>query len=275
MDMRAKADAFRALHQKGAAFIIPNPWDRGSARLLAHMGFKALATTSMGYAFSIGQTDGSLSREQTLANARDMAEATDLPVSADLENGFGDSPEEAARTITMAGATGIVGGSIEDATGRKGDPIYDMALAVKRVEAAVAAARALPFHFTLTARAENYLHDRIDLAETIARLKAYEKAGADVLFAPGLRRREDIEAVVTALDKPVNVLQGLTGALLSQAELAAIGVGRISVGSSLARAALGGFLEAANEMREHGTFNFSAKAASPRDITPILAPYSK
>ncbi len=275
MGIREKADAFRALHQKGAAFIIPNPWDRGSARLLANMGFKALATTSMGYAFSIGQTDGSLSREQTLANARDMAEATDLPVSADLENGFGDSPEEAARTITMAGATGIVGGSIEDATGRRGDPIYDMALAVKRVEAAVAAARALPFHFTLTARAENYLHDRIDLDDTIARLKAFEKAGADVLFAPGLRRREDIEAVVKALEKPVNVLQGLSGALLSQAELAAIGVGRISVGSALARAALGGFLDAANEMREHGTFNFSAKAASPRDITPILAPYSK
>jgi 2-methylisocitrate lyase-like PEP mutase family enzyme len=191
-----KGKIFRALHQRDRAFIIPNPWDAGTARLLAHLGFEALATTSMGYAFSIGQRDGTLSREQTLANAAVLAQATNLPVSADLEKGFGDAPEDAAETIRLAAAAGVVGGSIEDATGRADNPIYELKDAAERVRAAVEAARSLPFTFTLTARAENYLHGRPDLKDTIERLQAYQEAGADVLYAPGLATKEDIAAVV-------------------------------------------------------------------------------
>ena len=268
--MKAKADAFHALHHGPKAFIIPNPWDRGTARLLAHLGFKALATTSMGYAFSIGQRDTTLSREQTFANAADLASATDLPVSADLENGFGDSPEAVADTIRGTMATGIVGGSIEDSSGKADAPIYDFNLAVERVEAAVAAAKSLPYKFTLTARAENYLHGRPDLDDTIKRLQAFEKAGADVLYAPGLRAREDIVRVVGALKRPVNVVMGLSGVQLGLEELSAIGVKRISVGSSLTRAALGAFMRAAREMRDHGTFTYGADAATPKEITAIL-----
>ena len=269
-DRKAKAGAFHALHHGAKAFIIPNPWDRGSARLLAHLGYKALATTSMGYAFSIGQRDGTLTRDQTLANAADLASATDLPVSADLENGFGDSPEEVAETIRLTAATGIVGGSIEDASGNPDAPIYDIGLAVERIEAAVAAAKALPYKFTLTARAENYLHGRPDLDDTIKRLQAFEKAGADVLYAPGLRSREDIARLVGALSRPVNVVMGLSGVQLSLDELSAIGVKRISVGSSLARAALGAFMRAAREMRDHGTFSYGADAAVPKEMTAIF-----
>lgn len=269
-DMKAKADAFHALHQGRGAFIIPNPWDRGTARLLAHLGFKALATTSMGYAFSIGRRDNTLSRQQTLANAADLAAATDLPVSADLENGFGASPETVAETIRLTTATGIVGGSIEDASGNPGAPIYDIGLAVERVEAAVAAAKALPHKFTLTARAENYLHGRPDLADTIKRLQAFEKAGADVLYAPGLRAREDIVRLVGALTRPVNVVMGLSGVQLSLDDLSAIGVKRISVGSALARAALGAFMRAAREIHDKGTFTFAADAAAPKDMAAIF-----
>src|ERR1700733_478591 len=269
-DRKAKADAFYALHHGPKAFIIPNPWNAGSARLLAHLGFKALATTSMGYAFSIGQRDGTLTREQTFANAADLASATDLPVSADLENGFGDSPEEVAETIRRTAATGIVGGSIEDASGNPDAPIYDIGLAVERIEAAVAAAKALPYKFTLTARAENYLHGRPDLDDTIKRLQAFEKAGADVLYAPGLRSREDIARLVGALTRPVNVVMGLSGVQLSLDELSAIGVKRISVGSSLARAALGAFMRAAREMRDKGTFGYGADAAVPKEMTAIF-----
>ena len=269
-DRKAKADAFYALHHGPKAFIIPNPWDAGSARLLAHLGFKALATTSMGYAFSIGQRDGTLTREQTFANAADLASATDLPVSADLENGFGDSPEEVAETIRLTVATGIVGGSIEDASGNPDAPIYDIGLAVERIEAAVAAAKALPYKFTLTARAENYLHGRPDLDDTIKRLQAFEKAGADVLYAPGLRSREDIARLVGALTRPVNVVMGLSGVQLSLDELSAIGVKRISVGSSLARAALGAFMRAAREMHDKGTFGYGADAAVPKEMTAIF-----
>ena len=268
-DIKAKADAFHALHHGPKAFIIPNPWDRGSARLLAHLGFKALATTSMGYAFSIGQRDGTLDRDETFANAADLASATDLPISADLENGFGDSPEEVAATIRLTQATGIVGGSIEDSSGNADAPIYDFGLAVARIEAAVAAAKSLPYKFTLTARCENYLHGRPDLDDTIKRLQAYEKAGADVLYAPGLRSREDITRLVGALTRPVNVVMGLSGVQLNLDDLSAIGVKRISVGSALARTGMGAFLRAAREMHDKGTFNFS-DAAMPKDMTAIF-----
>jgi len=265
-----KGRAFRALHKRDRAFIIPNPWDVGTARLLAHLGFEALATTSMGYAFSLGRRDNTLDREETLANASAIASATPLPVSADLENGFGDSPEIVAETIKLAAAAGVVGGSIEDATGRSDHPIYEVEHAIERVRAAVAAARALPFPFTLTARAENYLHGRPDLKDTIKRLQAYQEAGADVLYAPGLATRDDIAAVVSSVDRPVNVVMGLLSVQLSLTDLAAIGVRRVSVGSALCRTALGAFLRAAREMQEHGTFTFAAEAANPREISAIF-----
>jgi len=266
-----KGTAFRALHERDAAFIIPNPWDAGTASLLAHLGFEALATTSMGYAFSLGRRDNTLGREEALAYARAIASATDLPVSADLENGFGDAPEVAAKTIRLAAATGIVGGSIEDASGNPDHPIYERQLAADRIRAAAEAAHALPFPFTLTGRAENYLHGRPDLKDTIARLQAYQGAGADVLYAPGLATKDDIAAVVRSVDRPVNVVMGLRGVQLSLDELSALGVKRISVGSSLCRAALGAFLRAAREMRDHGTFSFAAAAASPTELTAIFA----
>lgn len=267
----AKARRLRALHEAPGAFVIPNPWDIGSARLLAATGFKALATSSAGYAFSRGVPDSAVGREQMLVHLAEIAAATDLPVSADLENGFGDAPETAAQTIRLAAGAGVVGGSIEDATGRADDPIYPFELAVERVRAAVKAARALPFPFTLTARAENHLHGRDDLRDTIRRLQAYEEAGADVLYAPGLRSREDIAAVVSALTRPVNVLMGLQGAVLSVAELEALGVKRISVGGSLARAAYGAFLRAAREMHDRGTFTYAADAVSHAEISELLS----
>jgi 2-methylisocitrate lyase-like PEP mutase family enzyme len=265
-----KGRIFRALHERDSAFIIPNPWDVGTARLLAHLGFEALATTSMGYAFSLGRRDGTLGRRETLAYATAIASATQLPVSADLENGFGDSPETVAETIKLAAAAGVVGGSIEDATGRPENPIYEMDDAVERVRAAVAAARALPFPFTLTARAENYLHGRPKLGDTIKRLQAYEEAGADVLYAPGLATKEDIAAVVDSVSRPVNVVMGLQGVQLTLAELSAIGVKRVSVGSALCRTALGAFLRAARELREQGTFSFAANAANSKEISAIF-----
>jgi len=358
-----KGEIFHALHQRKQAFIIPNPWDIGTARLLAHLGFEALATTSMGYAFSVGQRDMTLNREQTLAYAAAIVSATDLPVSADLEKGFGDTPEIVAETIRLAAGTGLAGGSIEDSTGRLDDdspiyelglateriraavaaaralpfrftltaraekayaaaivsatdlpvsadlekgfgdtpeivaetirlaagtglaggsiedstgrldddnPIYELGLATERISAAVAAARALPFRFTLTARAENYLWGRPDLGDTIKRLQAYQEAGADVLYAPGLTTRDDIATVVRSVDRPVNVVMGLQGVQLSLADLSAIGVRRVSVGSALNRVALGAFLRAAREMHEHGTFTFAKEAASPREISGML-----
>ncbi len=267
-----KATAFRALHQQDRAFIIPNPWDVGTARLLAALGFEALATTSAGYAFSAGQRDNTISREQTLAHVAAIVAATELPVSADLENCFGDDPETVAQTIRLAAATGLAGGSIEDATGRPDDPVYPHALAVERVRAAAEAAHALAFPFMLTARAENYLHGRPDLNDTIRRLQAYQDAGADVLYAPGLSSKEEIAAVVGALERPVNVLMGLQGVQLSLAELSALGVKRISVGSALSRAALGAFLRAAREMREHGSFRFADEAVSYREISAMFPP---
>jgi 2-methylisocitrate lyase-like PEP mutase family enzyme len=265
-----KGRTFRALHERAGAFIIPNPWDAGTARLLAHLGFEALATTSMGYAFSLGRLDNSLNREETLTYASAIASATHLPVSADLENGFGDSPQVVAETIKLAAQAGVVGGSIEDATGRSNQPIYGMEEAAERVRAAVASARALPFLFTLTARAENYLHGRPDLNDTIKRLQAYQEAGADVLYAPGLATKDDIAAVVSSVDRPVNALMGLQGVQLTLKELSTIGVRRVSVGSALCRTALGAFIRAAREMGEHGTFTFAGEAANPKEISAIF-----
>jgi 2-methylisocitrate lyase-like PEP mutase family enzyme len=252
------------LHARAGIFVIPNPWDAGSAKILALLGFEALATTSAGFAFSVGRPDaeGALNRPDTLANARTIVDATSLPVSADLENGFGDDAETCAETIRLAAETGLVGGSIEDATGRADDPIYPFALSVERVAAAVQAARTLPFPFVLTARAENLINGRPDLKDTIRRLEAFAAAGADVLYAPGLTSRDDIAAVVKAVaPKPVNVVMGLSGPRFSLDELASLGVKRVSLGSSLARAAYGAFLEAAREIRETGTFTFAARAA--------------
>jgi 2-methylisocitrate lyase-like PEP mutase family enzyme len=260
----SRGERFRVLHARPGLFAIPNPWDAGSAKILALLGFEALATTSAGFAFSVGKPDaeGALNRPDTLANARAIVDATSLPVSADLENGFGDDAEACAETIRLAAETGLVGGSIEDATGRADDPIYPLALSVERVAAAVQAARAQPFPFVLTARAENLIHGRPDLKDTIRRLEAFAAAGADVLYAPGLTSRDEIAAVVKAVaPKPVNVVMGLSGPRFSLDELASLGVKRVSLGSSLARAAYGAFLEAAREIRDKGTFTFAARAA--------------
>lgn len=266
-----KARIFRSLHQREQAFVIPNPWDAGSARMLEHLQFEALATTSMGYAFSSGKLDGAVGREEMLAHIASIVAATTLPVSADLEKGYGDDPETAAETIRLAAQAGAIGGSIEDASGRPGDPIFEKERAAERVRAAAEAARALPFAFTLTGRAENYLHGRPDLKDTIARLQAYQEAGADVLYAPGLATREEIAEVVRSVNRPVNVLMGLRGVQLSLAELSELGVKRVSVGSSLYRAALGAFLRAAHEMREQGTFTYAKDAANPREIGGMLS----
>jgi len=260
-----RAEAFQALHQRTGIFVIPNPWDAGSAKMLATLGFEALATTSAGFAFSIGKPDAqaALGREETLVNAGAIVAATLLPVSADLENGFGDDPGACAETILLAAESGLVGGSIEDATGRADDPIYGFDLSVERVRAASRAARSLPFPFVLTARAENLINGRLDLPDTIRRLVAFAEVGADVLYAPGLKNSEQVEAVVRAVaPKPVNVVMGLAGATLSVDELAKLGVKRVSLGSALARAAYGAFLEAAREVKERGTFDF-ARAAVP------------
>jgi 2-methylisocitrate lyase-like PEP mutase family enzyme len=248
---RERGETFRALHQGEGLLVLPNPWDAGSAKMLARLGFQALATTSAGLAFSLGRRDaeGAVSRDECLANARAIVEATPLPVAADLENGYGDAPEDCAATIRLAAGIGLVGGSIEDATGRADMPIYPQDLAVERIRAAVEAARALDFPFTLAARAENFLHGRADLDDTIRRLVAYAEAGADVLYAPGLRSREEIKAVVEAVaPRPVNVLVGSPSLRLSLAELIELGVKRVSVGSNLARVAYGEFFFAAGEL---------------------------
>ena len=268
-----KAHQFRALHARPGAFLIPNPWDAGTARILAALGFEALTTTSAGLAFTLGRRDGAnlISRDETLENARVIAEATDLPVAADLENGFGDAPEDAAETIRLAaGVAGLVGGSIEDATGDARHPIYDFQHAVERMAAAVEAARALPFPFVLVGRAENFLHGRPDLDDTIRRLQAFEAAGADALYAPGLTKAEEIRTVCQSVSRPVNVVMGLKGGSFSVAELASFGVKRISVGSSLSRAAVGAFVRAAKEMKEKGTFEFAKEAISYAQLNEMM-----
>jgi len=255
-----KAQAFKALHDRQGIFVIPNPWDAGSAKMLVSLGYQALATTSAGYAFSQGKADGALSLDETLANVRAIVAATDLPVAVDLENGFADDPVESAQSLLRAAEAGAVGGSIEDATGRADAPIYCFEHAVARIEAAVAAVRTLPFPFILTARAENYLHGNPDLDDTVRRLQAFAEAGADVLYAPGLRSAEEVLAVVRAVaPKPINVLMS-GGLKLTMQQLEEMGVRRISTGSALALAAFGEFFRAAEEIQQTGTFGFTSQS---------------
>jgi len=259
-DQLEKARRFLALHRGGEPLLLPNPWDRGSAVLLASMGFHALATTSSGFAATLGRADGRVTRDEAVEHAAWIVQATDLPVTADLEHGFADDPAGVAETVGLATAAGLAGCSVEDFTGDPDDPIYDAGLAAARVEAAAEAAHRGPVHLVLTARAENYLHDRPDLADTIARLQAYQEAGADVLYAPGLTDLEDIRRVVSSLDRPVNVLA--RPGVPAVAELASVGVARISVGGGFAFAALGALLEAAAELRDAGTYTYWERAAT-------------
>src|SRR5436190_2836850 len=261
-----KAQALRALHERPGAFLIPNPWDPGTARLLERLGFEALATTSAGFAFSIGKRDGTVGRNLMVAHVGALARAVSVPVSADLENAYGDGPEDVAITFREAAARGVVAASVEDSTGRSEMPLYERALAVARVRAAVAEARKLPFPFMVTARAENYLVGRQDLNDTIARLQAYQEAGADVLYAPGITDKQEIATVVRAVDRPVNVLMSSGGPRLSLAELAEVGVKRVSVGGALTRVALGAFLNAARVMIEQGTFEGLKGAAAYEEL---------
>jgi len=255
-----KALAFKALHEQPGIFVMPNPWDAGSAKMLASLGYQALATTSAGYAFSQGKADGALSLDETLANVRAIVAATDLPVAVDLENGFADDPAECAKSLLRAAEAGAVGGSIEDATGRADAPIYCFEHAVARIEAAVAAVRTLAFPFVLTARAENYLHGNPDINDTIRRLQAFAEAGADVLYAPGLRTAEEVLAVVRAVaPKPLNLLMS-GGLKLTVQQLQDIGVRRVSTGSALALAAFGEFFRAAEEIQQSGTFGFTSQS---------------
>jgi 2-methylisocitrate lyase-like PEP mutase family enzyme len=265
-----KALRFRQLHEGPRAFVIANPWDAGSARILAGLGFEALATSSGAQANVLGRRDGAVTREEALAHARAIVDAVDLPVSADLEKGFGDDPEDAAETIRRAAAVGLVGGSIEDATGRDDKPLYDLGQATERVAAAVAAARSLPFPFTLTARAENFLRGRADLDDTIRRLQAFEKAGADVLFAPGLPDLVAVKAVCKALKKPVNFMVGIRGKSFTVYDLEQAGVRRISLATSLYRAAVNGLLEAAREVREQGTFGYLDRAVPSAEVAGFM-----
>lgn len=263
--------AFKALHFKDEAFVMPNPWDAGSARILTAMGFKALATTSAGYAFSAGKRDSfsSLTRDEIIANATDIVEATDLPVSADLEDGFGRSPRACAETVIIACKAGLVGGSIEDATGDSAAPIFEMSQAVDRIQAAAQAIVGKPF--LLTARAENFICGRPDLADTIARLQAFSEAGADVLYAPGLPDLEAIRTVCAEVDKPVNVLMGLSGTSYSVQQLSDAGVRRISVGGSFARAAAAALRRAAQEVLDRGTFEYAKGAIPDAELAAMMA----
>lgn len=271
MTQDERASRFRKLHQCDTAFLIPNPWDIGTAVLLARLGFAALASTSAGYAFSQGKADGSIGRDEMLEHIRSLASATPLPLSADLGNGFAREPEEVARTITMAAEAGAVGGSIEDASGDAAHPLYDESLAIERIEAACSAARKLHFPFTLTARCEEFIAGRKDLNKTIRRLQAYEKAGADVVYAPGLRTHGEISAVISAVSCPVNVLVGSPGCTLGLAALSSLGVRRISVGSALFRLTFGSFLKAAQEMKEEGTFHSAEQALSSAELTELMS----
>jgi 2-methylisocitrate lyase-like PEP mutase family enzyme len=272
MDEKAQAERaqrFRALHAKGT-FVIANCWDGGSAKILASLGFPALATSSGATAGTLGRLDYGISIDESLANARLICASTSLPVSADLEKGFGDAPDATAKAIRMAAGVGLVGGSIEDATGRKEAPIFDLSFATERVAAAAEAARTLPFPFTLTARAENYLHGRNDLEDTIRRLQAYEKAGADVLFAPALPDLAAVRTVCSSLGKPVSFMVGIPGKSFSVAELADAGVRRISLATSLYRAAMSGLINAAREIRESGTFGYLDKSIGSADFAKFL-----
>jgi len=265
-----KYETFKALHERTGTFVIPNLWNAGTAKILTALGFEALATTSAGYAFSIGQEDSTanLTRDGILANAKEIVEATHLPVSADLQNGFGPSPETCSETIRLASSIGLAGGSIEDATGHPSVPIYDFQLAVERIEAAAETAHT--HQFLLTARAENFLHNRPNLEDTIRRLQSFADAGADVLYAPGLPTLQAIREVCASVSKPVNVLMGLKGATFSVEELAAAGVKRISVGGSFARTALGALVHAAREVKERGTFTYASEAISHVEVSSYM-----
>lgn len=267
-DQQTKGAAFRALHESGC-FIIPNPWDVGSAKLLENLGFKALASTSSGFARSTGVNDYELSRTQVIDHVADLCGATTVPVSADLENGFGDTPEDCAETIRLGAKAGLVGGSIEDFTGTPGE-LYDIEHAAERVAAAVEAARALPFPFTLTARAENKIADKDNLRDAIKRLQAYQEAGADVLYAPGLRTRADIASVLASVDRPINILRGPKEEEASVAELAEMGVRRVSLGGSLAILAMDAVLKAGRELLNNGTFGFTEGGVAPTEIAALM-----
>lgn len=268
-----RARAFRALHERPGIFIMPNPWDAGTAKLFASLGFEALATTSLGLANALGRVDGALaiSRDELIANCREIAAATELPVNADLENGYADDPGKAATIFKLAAAAGIVGGSIEDASGNPDKPIYDLSLAVERVAAAAETAHALPFPFTLTARAENFLHGRRDLDDTVRRLQAFAAAGADVLYAPGLRDLETIRQVVAAVGKPLNVVMSAADPDLTAQQLAGAGVKRISVGGALSRLAFAAVREAAIAMREGGRFQWVRDTMPTKDLKAIFS----
>ncbi len=265
-----KAVRFKKLHQGPRAFVIPNPWDAGSARILAALGFEALATSSGACAGVLGRRDGGVTREEALAHARAIVEATELPVSADLEKGFGDEPSVVAETVRRAAETGLVGCSIEDATGDKSRPLYDIGLATERVAAAVEAARSLPFSFTLTARTENFLRGNPDLEDTVRRLQAFEKAGADVLFAPGLPDLAAVRSVCAAISAPVNFMAGIRGKSFTVAELEAAGVRRVSLATSLYRAALSGLLDAAREVAEQGTFGYLERTLTTPELNGYM-----
>ena len=265
-----KAARFRALHEGPGTFIIPNPWDVGSARVLVGMGFPALATSSAASAVALGKKDGALTRDEALAHAQSIVNATDVPVSADLEKGFGDAPDAVAETVRRAAAVGLVGCTIEDSTGNPQAPLYEFNLAVERIAAGAEAARTLPFPFALTARSHNLLYANPNLDETIRRLQAFEKAGADVLFAPGLPDLAAVRAVCAAVSKPFNFMVGIKGKSFSVAELAAAGVRRISLATSLYRAAMTGFLDAAREVKDSGTFQFLDRAANTADLLALM-----
>jgi 2-methylisocitrate lyase-like PEP mutase family enzyme len=265
-----KAEQFRVLHEAQDAFVIANVWDGGSARMMAGLGFAALATSSGASAGLLGRRDGKVTRDEALAQARVICDAIDLPVSADLEKGFGDAPEIVGETIGLAAEAGLVGGSIEDASGNPDAPIFELGYATERIAAAVSAARALPFWFTLTGRAENFLRGRPDLDDTIKRLKAYEAAGADALMAPGLPDLESVRAVCAATTKPFNFMVGIKGKSFTVAALSAAGVKRISLATSLYRAAMTGLLSAAKEVREHGTFGYIDTSLATPDMNAFL-----
>jgi 2-methylisocitrate lyase-like PEP mutase family enzyme len=265
-----KAIRFRAMHDGPGAFVIPNPWDIASAQILAGLGFKALATSSAASAYAIGKKDGALSRGEALDHARTIVNSCDLPVSADLEKGFGVKPETVAETVRLAAEVGLVGCTIEDSTGNPENPLFDFSLAVERIAAAAEAAHALDLPFMLTARAHNFLYANPSLNETIKRLQAFEKAGAEVLFAPGLPDIDSVRDVCSALSKPFNFMVGINGKSFSVAELEAAGVRRISLATSLYRAAMTGFLEAANEVKEKGTFEFLERAVMTAELTQLM-----
>jgi len=267
-----KADVFKQLHHRQKLFVLPNPWDVGSARMLAGLGFEALGTTSAGFAFSQGKLDtiGAMSRDVVIAHAKEIVEATSLPVSADLENGYGDSPEEVQKTILAAAEAGLVGCTIEDTTGIKDKPIYEKAFAIERIAAAVETVKSLDFPFMLTARSENYLHGRPDLADTLERLQGYESVGADVLYAPGLPDVDAITTICRSVSKPVNVVAGIALRGVTVSDLQACGVQRISTGSSLARTAIGGMLDAARDILADGQFGAFDTAASFNEIEALI-----